>query len=496
MLGHDVLPGVLELATNLTSGNLRNGNQVDLSQLTAAAPVLAHAETAATHATDVVSKLPHHTIIGSVDSARATVATQLGEIGNELQAASRAAQILPPMLGADGPKRYFVGFINEGEMRGVGGLPGAFGILLADHGKLSFESFQNDTSLDGFTASVDLGADYKAAYGRDDPTLLYINSDVSPDFTSAAQIWASMWQKKSGEKIDGAIALDPTALSYLLGATGPATTDDGVVVSADNVVSLTQQQLYSQFTDTTARKAYLLTVAEAISHKLLSGGDVKDLARAGAKAAQQRRLLIWSSDSSVEQSARPIELRRHPADHERAGHRVLGGERSRDETRLLPRPHDVVCPHVVRRRHRHRDHGAAQRCPGERPAAVCDHALRQPRRGVQTRRQSRAGHLLRISRVIDRVGQRERQAGVVLGRQGEGADPDDGRPRDPGRLDPDDRGHRARAGLDRRGSGAQAAGRPSAEGGRDAAGLRRLSTLHRFTVAVTKFWGLISSQRR
>ena len=55
-----------------------------------------------------------------------------------------------------------------------------------------------------------------------DPTGTYSNSDVSPNFPDAAAIWAAMWQKKSGEKITAAIALDPTALSYLLAVTGPA----------------------------------------------------------------------------------------------------------------------------------------------------------------------------------------------------------------------------------------------------------------------------------
>ena len=46
-----------------------------------------------------------------------------------------------------------------------------------------------------------------------------------------------MWKKKSGQQVTGAIAIDPTALSYLLQVTGPATLPDGEVVSADNVVA-------------------------------------------------------------------------------------------------------------------------------------------------------------------------------------------------------------------------------------------------------------------
>ncbi len=66
-------------------------------------------------------------------------------------------------------------------------------------------------------------------------------------------------------------------------------------------MSLTQQELYSQFTDVTARREYLISIAQAVSQKLLTGGSPKQLASAGARAAQQRRLLVWSSDAPVEQ---------------------------------------------------------------------------------------------------------------------------------------------------------------------------------------------------
>jgi hypothetical protein len=35
-------------------------------------------------------------------------------------------------------------------------------------------------------------------------------------------MYAAMYQKAKGEKIDGTIAVDPVALSYILKVTGPA----------------------------------------------------------------------------------------------------------------------------------------------------------------------------------------------------------------------------------------------------------------------------------
>ena len=69
-----------------------------------------------------------------------------------------------------------------------------------------------------------------------DPTTDYRDSNVSPNFPYAAQVWVAQWQAQSGQQLDGAITLDPTALSYLLRVTGPATLPDGTKVTPRNVV--------------------------------------------------------------------------------------------------------------------------------------------------------------------------------------------------------------------------------------------------------------------
>lgn len=117
-----------------------------------------------------------------------------------------------------------------------------------------------------------------------------------------------MWQKNSGEKIDGAVAIDPTAIGYLLEVTGPARLSDGQLISSDNVAALTQKTLYQRYPDTDQRKAYLLDIASDISEKLISAHGSSQLIRAGQKAASQRRLLVWSADESIESTLRRTDL--------------------------------------------------------------------------------------------------------------------------------------------------------------------------------------------
>jgi hypothetical protein len=105
-----------------------------------------------------------------------------------------------------------------------------------------------------------------------------------------------MWRDRTGEQLDGTITTDPVALSYLLEATGPVTMPDGRVISADNVVSFTENEIYFLIPDDdVARDQYLQQIAEASLKAVLSGeADPRALLDALGRAAGERRLLVYS----------------------------------------------------------------------------------------------------------------------------------------------------------------------------------------------------------
>lgn len=307
-LGRNGIPDLLDVAARLDPSKVRlKGNALDLNALRAAAPELQQATTALTDAQRQVDALPSSTWLGAVDSRRAALASELHTLTGYVTAAARAARILPTMLGASTPQRYFIGMQNEAEMRGTGGLPGAFAIAVASHGTVRFTHFSSDVELEPAATGqlvhtgLDFGRQYDAAFAQSLPTSSFLNSNVSPNFPYAAQIWARMWERVSGEHVDGAIAVDPTVLGYILAATGPVTLPSGAVVDAQNVVPLTQRDEYTLFNDNVARKAFLVAVLKASSHALISGrGSASVLARLMVAASEQQRLQVWSSNPAVE----------------------------------------------------------------------------------------------------------------------------------------------------------------------------------------------------
>jgi hypothetical protein len=307
-IGSNGIPTLLQVATSLDPTKLRTaGDTIDLAPLIAAEPTMAKAARTLDAAVAEIGGLPQQSWLKQVDGPRNRLEAELRGIQGYVDAAARVTKILPTMLGVDGPKRYFVGLQNEAELRGTGGLPGAFAVVIADHGTIKFTHFESDTALlpvpqgQRIPTGLDFGADYNSAYGAAVPTSFFTNSNMSPHFPYAAQVWARMWQKASGEHVDGAIALDPAVLGQFLAVTGPVAMPDGSALSSANVVTLTQRDEYAIFPTIAERKAYLVAILKAASTQLTSGkGSALGLMQAMSASAKQHRVLVWSADPAVE----------------------------------------------------------------------------------------------------------------------------------------------------------------------------------------------------
>lgn len=296
-LTRDVLQPAVEAGSAVAPDQLiLDGARINLTALRNAAPVL---ETTAAAITDLDAQAQavDSTYVGPIDDARVQLQNQVSELSRLLNNTSTAANIAPAMLGADGPRSYFVGFQTNAEARGTGGLLGGFGVARAVDGAVSVADVTSNREFRFDYAPIDLGPEFEQAYGRSRPTQDFRNSNISSHFPYAGQIWQSMWQQETGERVDGAIATDPVALSYVLDVVGDVTLPDGETITADNVVELTESTAYTRFgDDQAARKNYLETVAQTVVQKLTGAvSRPQALLEALGRAAGEGRLAVWSS---------------------------------------------------------------------------------------------------------------------------------------------------------------------------------------------------------
>lgn len=304
----DAVPDLMTVVADLDPAHLRvAGDTLRLGPLERAVPYLQRAASAIDAGAGDLVDLPSNTWVGAVDRGRLRIAADIQLIRGYVDAAVRVAQVLPTMLGKDRPQTYFIGLQNEAELRGTGGLPGAFAIARAYHGMLHFTHFYSDAELlppgpeHLLPTGLSFGPGYESAYGPSLPTSTFVDSNVSPHFPYAARIWQAMWERRSGQHVDGVLALDPTVLSYFLNVTGPAKLPHGQTIDAGNVITLTQRDEYTMFSDNIQRKRFIVSVLKAASRKLTSGaGTGLGILHAASQAGNEQRLLAWSEDPHVE----------------------------------------------------------------------------------------------------------------------------------------------------------------------------------------------------
>lgn len=294
-----VLQPTLSSSTALVSGKLRpSGGRIDLGAIADSQSSLTKAAAAAGVLDDRARAIAHPRYIAAVEDARRALQIQISQLAGSLRTASKSAALLPPMLGAEGSRTYLLAFQTNAEARGTGGLVGGFGMLTADHGTLKMDTLASNTELEtGKPPGIDLGPEYAQQYAGYSSTTLWSNANSSPHFPYAAQIWSSLWEQQTGRRIDGVIALDPLALSHILRATGPVTLRKGEVITADNVVHITESDLYLRFKDdNAARKRYLQTISTAVAEKVMAGdGSTSALLVALRTATNEARLSVWSA---------------------------------------------------------------------------------------------------------------------------------------------------------------------------------------------------------
>ena len=230
------------------------------------------------------------------------------DIKNEITAAVSAGPIL---AGADKPRKYLISFQNSAEARGTGGILGAYALIELDKGNLKILQTGSNASLAGMSSReipVVMPAEFLKLYGKN-PAILQ-NSNLSPHFPYGAQVWLGLWKARYGQQLDGVIAVDPTALSYVLRATGEITLKSGEKITSENVVEETLKNAYERYEkDNDARKQYLVDIMNATAAKLTKGEYSKiKMAKALRDGIKANRILIYSTNKDAQEKLAAVKL--------------------------------------------------------------------------------------------------------------------------------------------------------------------------------------------
>ena len=294
---NDGLPPLVAIADQVNADTFspRNG-RIDVSAIRKLSPGLETADRALSRGGRELQAIDADALIGPLQRPVIDVQAKVEDARSTVVAGSKAAQLIPDMLGEDDQRTYLLAFQNNAEIRSTGGLPGAFAILRATDGRIRLGS---QGAGGDFTFFEDLPINPTADEKRLYSILLtgyWADTTLTPDFPRSAEIMRAMIREERGREMDGVISIDPVALSYILEATGPVKLADGKSLTSDNAVKRLLNDVYLEIPGDAAQNDYFADAARRVFAAVVSGsGGSTALLSSMAKAVGENRILIEST---------------------------------------------------------------------------------------------------------------------------------------------------------------------------------------------------------
>ena len=305
-VARDVLPGIVDSSSSLSPSQLQpQSGQISIDGLQEAAAPLAESNEALQDEVARVDALNPDDMVGPIASPVRQLQDALGDAVTVTDRATTAAQLLPTMLGGEGERTYLVLFQTNAEVRATGGIPGALAVITANDG---------DVQLERQGVARDFGGPYaKPVLPLTNDELAVFSDKIarypaditfSPDFPRVAEVARAMWAESTGQEVDGVIATDPVALSYVLEGTGPIPIEDqGAELSADNAADLLLNDVYLDQPNPAVQNEYFADAAGSVFDSVLGGqGSPSAILDGLVRATDEERLLIWSADDGEQQT--------------------------------------------------------------------------------------------------------------------------------------------------------------------------------------------------
>ncbi|ELT45970.1 hypothetical protein G205_01948 [Arthrobacter nitrophenolicus] len=231
----------------------------------------------------------------------------LRDVTGALDAASNAAAIAPDMLGIASPRNYLLMIQNNAESRASGGIPGALAVLTVDNGKLSLGAQISASEFGVISPTLPVDLEQRSIFSTRMGKFIQ-DVNLTPDFPTAGSMAQAMWEKKTGQRVDGVLSIDPVALSFILNATGPVQISNPELLAlsggglpselnSSNVVPTLLSDVYAKIKVPQLQDAYFAAVAQELFSAVSSGkSEPEKLLSSITRGVAENRILLWSNN--------------------------------------------------------------------------------------------------------------------------------------------------------------------------------------------------------
>ena len=302
------------------AGLAPSGGTLPIDRYATLAGTVDDASSQAAQAAARLAEAPDSLMPGSLATARWDAEDQATRLADDLRGVGLLLDGARAFGGGNAPRHYLVVAQNPAELRGTGGIWGAYAIVTVEDGRVRVSAARPTQALKDFPAGrvASPSEDYARNYDQYGGAGSWQNMNATPDFPAAAQAALANYELGEGVRLDGVWAVDPFALQAFLDVTGPVSVPGAGSISADNVVAFTTNRAYTTFAGAAQRKEVLGAVAADVFVRFLSM-DEHAIARLRALADVMAggHLRIYSDDVNGPAGPGRARRRREPRRTER-----------------------------------------------------------------------------------------------------------------------------------------------------------------------------------
>jgi hypothetical protein len=296
-LAVNALPTLMDATSLVDPTTLAPVNgRVDLKPLVRAEPKVVAANSEVQTAARRLDAINPNELLAAVAAPLAELRSQVAKVALTTATAARAVRLLPPMLGAEGPREYLLLVQNNAEQRATGGVPTLILLRAVDGVVKVAQTRSTGGNLANLPKPIlPLTASEQALFTN---FLGIYMADVTmtPDFPRSGQLARAIWRQQVGTDLDGVLSIDPGALANVLGATGPVKLATGQLLTSHNAAQVLMNEVYLKIIDPVKEDEFFAATAATVFHAMISGqGKPAAIVDALAQSAREGRLMVWSA---------------------------------------------------------------------------------------------------------------------------------------------------------------------------------------------------------
>ncbi len=232
----------------------------------------------------------------------ASLKDKLSSYANLVEKGRASSILLPEIVALDGAKSYLVLLQNNNELRPTGGFIGSFARISFEGGKLKKIDVNDIYAIDGqLSLHVEPPKEIKEDLGQKDWYLR--DSNWEPDFPTSAKQAEWFFNKETGQRVFGVVALDLAAMEKLLQALGPLDLADyNEKITPDNLFERSIAHAESSFfAGSQAKKNFLSALTSALFNKIffLPKTNWPGIVKAMGDSLEEKHMSIFLDDPKL-----------------------------------------------------------------------------------------------------------------------------------------------------------------------------------------------------